>query len=361
MTAPTFRHGIRLLPSCGTTGIGSLPHTKLEPAIQMALQVDVPYLPQLPSANPSEYMIPAALDGLPGMSFDSDGRVTVDVAEWERKKAAFELELETALKTSNLAAFEPSTGACRAWRPFVFEVENRKLALSKVQLAGPATVRWAAKTTTGEPVSDHAELDQQIFRLLTARSLAMVKALRRANSTPILFLDEPGLYALDSRDPRHLIVLQELKLLIAALQREGALVGLHCCSNTDWSRVLDLGLNLLSVDARLSLDALLEERRPLLAFLQSEATLSLGIVPTHLSSTYDVSELADSVEVALRATFPADRPFSRVLSQVLLTPACGLAMRSVVDAERIFGEVKHAQTLFKHALQSDAAVPDARA
>ncbi|MFL5318603.1 MAG: hypothetical protein ACJ790_03035 [Myxococcaceae bacterium] len=354
MSAPTLRHAIQLLPPCGTTGIGSLPHTQLELALQMALQVDIPFLPQLPRQDPAEFMIPAALDGLPGLSFDTDGLCTVDLPTWEREKSAYEKKLEGALKSGELTAFEPSISSCRAWRPFLWEAENRKLALCKTQIAGPATVRWVAKTSNGEPVSEHAELDQQIFRLLLARCTAMVKALRRVNATPIVFLDEPGLYALDPRNARHLIVLQELKLLIAGLQKEGALVGLHCCSNTEWGHLLDLGLNILSVDARLSLDALLEDRKKFLRFLETEATLSLGIVPTDVASTYRVQELADSVEASLRATLPASRPFSRVLSQVLLTPACGLAMRSVMDAERIFDEVKEAQGLFRRALSEES-------
>lgn len=361
MSAPSLRHAVKLLPPCGTTGIGSLPHTQLELALQMALQVDIPFVPQLPRGNPAEFMIPAALDGLPGMSFDNDGLCTVDLDAWEKEKGAFEQKLEAALKGQDLAAFEPSMNACRAWRPFLFEAETRKLALCKTQIAGPATVRWVAKTSRGEPVSEHPELDQQVFRLILARCLAMVRALRRINTTPILFLDEPGLYALDARNPRHLIVLQELKLLIAAVQREGALVGLHCCSNTDWPKILDLGLNLLSVDARLSLDALLEDRAAFLRFLENEGTLSLGIVPTDVSSTYRVEELCDSVEASLRATLPAKLPFTRVLSQVLLTPACGLAMRSVIDAERIFDEVREAQRLLRRALEAESQPPQAQA
>jgi hypothetical protein len=55
----------RLSESLPTTGIGSLPYAQLEPAMQAALRLDIPYLPQLPRRDPAEMMIPQALEGLP--------------------------------------------------------------------------------------------------------------------------------------------------------------------------------------------------------------------------------------------------------------------------------------------------------
>ncbi|MBX5481441.1 MAG: hypothetical protein IRZ16_06280 [Myxococcaceae bacterium] len=347
MSATTVRHATQLLPRCGTTGIGSLPHTQLELGLQAALQVDIPYLPQLPNGNPHEFMIASAIERLPGLRVDADGGVVIDADEWKAQRDAFEQELESALASRELGAFEPTPQGCRAWNPFLFEVEARRLALAKVQIAGPATVRWVAKTSTGEVASDVPELDRQIYRLILARAVAMVRRVRRAGATPLCYLDEPGLYALDRRDPRHLMVLQELRLLIVALQNEGALVGLHCCGNTDWAALLDLGLNLISVDARLSLDAFLDTGEALFRYFDGGGALSLGIIPTDLSSTWSVEELVDAVETSLRATFKDPRTFAEVAGRSLLTPACGLAMRSVPDAEAIFDQLRDAQRRFK--------------
>ncbi len=356
MTLPSIRRAVQLLPGCATTGIGSLPHTQLEMGMQIALQVDVPYLPQLPAGNPSELMIPGALDGVPGLTHDSEGTCTIDVEEWEAEKDAFAAAIESALTSGELVNFEPSARACRAWKPFLWEVENRKLAFAKAQVAGPATVLWVTKTSSGRPAFEVPGLEQQIFRLLLAKGLAMVKALRRAATTPILYLDEPGLYALDLQNPRHLMTVQELKLLILALQREGALVGLHCCSNTDWGTVLGLGLDLISLDVRLSFDALLDERQAMARFLSSGATLSLGIIPTDIDSAFNVRDLVESVEASVSATMGARR-FGELMSRVLLTPACGLALRTVMDASRIFDQLREAQRLLKTAC--DSTVPRA--
>jgi hypothetical protein len=71
-----------------------------------------------------------------------------------------------------------------------------------------------------------------------------------------------------------------------------------------------------------------------------------------------VEELVDAVEVSLKAALPPGHSFPRVGSQVLLTPACGLAMRSVVDAERILEQLKGAQRRLREAL--GAEVPSLR-
>jgi hypothetical protein len=353
MSAPNIRRAVQLLPACATTGIGSLPHTQVELGLQAALALDIPFCPQLPQRHPSEFMIPAALEGLPGLHYDEEGMCTVDLPTWEAGRAAFEARLEEALASGQLEAFEPTLEGCRAWRPFLWEVENRKLALAKAQLAGPFTVRSVARTSEGGATLDVPGLDQAMYRLVMARSLAMVKALRRANTTPVFFLDEPGLYAFERSRPRHLLALQELRLLVLALHREGALVGIHCCGNTDWGALLEVQPDVLSLDVRLSLDAMLEETEALARFLDSGATLSLGIIPTDLTSTYDATELAESVEASLRAALPQGRSFTQVLSHVLLTPACGLAMRSVVDAERILGELRAAQRSLHETLDAE--------
>ncbi len=349
MRAPA-RKALGLLPPCATTGIGSLPHTQAELALQRSLQHDVPFLPQLPTGRPAELMIPAALEGFPGVSFDNDGSCFVDLLVWAQQKRAFGQRLEEALGDKALAAFEPSADACRSFRPFLWEIEQRKLPFAKVQIAGPATVRWFARTSSGRPLQESPELDQQVFRMLMAKSLALVAAVRRAGATPILYLDEPGLYALDTSDVKHVLMLQELKVLIAAVQQSGALVGLHCCSNTDWAATMNLGLDILSVDARLSLDAVVEDQAAFTRFLASGATLSLGIIPTDIDASFKLEELFDSVEAALRATLPTGIDGSSLVAGMLLTPACGMAMRSMADTERILEAVQFAQRHFRRAV-----------
>ena len=337
------------LPGLATTAIGSLPYTQLELAVQQAFLVDIPYLPQLPLRDPAEYMVPQALDGMPGLRFDKDGNAAVDIAEW--RKGWLDARLEKAIgKGEGLEAFEPRPAACAAWKPFVWEIEQRKSPFAKAHLAGPLTLRWALRSTEGKflaELPDRIDLEAQILKLVFARSLAMVRRLREAGATPLLFLDEPGLVTFDKNNGQHLVALQELRVLILALQREGAYVGVHCCGNTDWAALLGLPWDLISLDARLSLGKLLEAKEAFAKFAAAGGALALGIVPTNVDPAAnegrpeDLEAAVNGLVVAIPARLEAAAP--GLLGRSLLTPACGLAMRSVIDAEDILARLRAAQ------------------
>ena len=90
------RPALTLLPPHATTAIGSLPHTQGELGLQLALQLDVPFLPELPQTNPGEFMIASALEGLPGLESDAMGMCTVDLRVWEAQAKPFGVRLDAA-------------------------------------------------------------------------------------------------------------------------------------------------------------------------------------------------------------------------------------------------------------------------
>lgn len=324
-----------------TVAVGSLPHTQLELAMQQAFRVDVPTLPQLPRCSPSELMLPQALEGLPGMRFDSEGNTRIDVATWERGARELDERLDRALEgdPEALESFEPDAAFCRAWRPFLWEVEQRGLPFAKAQITGPLTARWASQLEDGRPLSEQPELEAQILKLVTARALAMSRALSDRGAQPLIFLDEPGLYAFDRRRPSHSVQLDQLRFVFTALKRAGSTTGLHCCSNTDWERVLALSPDLLAVDVRLSLNAILSAGAALNTFLVGGGTLALGIVPTHSTERVEPEELV----AGLLAMLGERR--GPVLSRALLSPACGLALRTVAESQAIHEDLAAVQHL----------------
>jgi hypothetical protein len=364
-----------------TTAIGSLPHHNVDAALEFSFKLGIPFLPQIPRRNPSEYMIANALDGLPGLEVDKDGSVVLNLDIWQTKFRAFEEKLNLAFSKADadVNAFEdfaPTIASSGAWQPFVWELEERKTPLAKIQIAGPLTCQWALVTTSSETRGGSQEtqtadrvpqLSSQIFKLVLARSLAMCRQLRKAGVPTLLFLDEPGLFGLTSQNPRHLLGLQELKVLIQALKKENIKVGIHCCSNTDWALLLGdgesqsgtnsgLGLDLLSIDASLSLESLLlassqgHAGKPLTSFLAKGGQLALGVVNTRIGgaksapsegtlSSFDARGTFDQLVDILRRS---KTPFStdpdlvkKLFRESIFTPACGLALLSIPDSEEI--------------------------
>ncbi|HCD39333.1 MAG TPA: hypothetical protein DEQ77_11600, partial [Candidatus Omnitrophica bacterium] len=108
-----------------------------------------------------------------------------------------------------------------------------------------------------------------------------------------------------------------------AIHQEGALAGIHCCGNTDWSIVLRAGIDILNFDAYNYLDNLLLYRNELKDFSARGGILAWGIVPT--ASEEPLPAQASLLEKMGIQEKPA-----------LITPACGLSGVSVQRAEETF-------------------------
>jgi hypothetical protein len=232
------------------------------------------------------------------------------------KLGAAELMLPSALRA----------GASPCEQAFLEAVRVRAPRVAKAQLAGPVTVARFAQV--------------QAVEHLAAKAARLATSLRAQHVTPMIFLDEPGL-GMEG------LPVATLETVRRAAHHAGAIVGLHCCGQTRWSELLGLGFDVVSLDVRLSLDALLDDRAAWLRFLEAGGTLCLGIIPTAPGARYQVDELCDSVEASLRATTPG---FERVLARMLLAPACGLGLHSVEEAARISDEVRVAQVRLRALL-----------
>lgn len=346
-----------------TTAIGSLPHHNIDTALAFSFQLGIPFLPQIPIRNPWEFMIAQALEDLPGLQVEADGATLLNLDVWSSRTHRLSQRLDEAFRRADsdpeaFESFEPSSAAASCWQPFLWELDERGLKLAKIQLAGPMTAQWALKLQGGQSVDRHPDLTTQIYRLVLARGIAMVRRLKSVGVTPLLYLDEPGLYAYSSQNPKHVLAFQELKLVIATLRKEGALVGIHCCSNTDWNAVLELPIHVLSLDTTLSLPDLLAPSRhaKLEAFIAAGGRLSLGAVPTSLHAGLArapeprvlVAQLLDTFAAHLSGKAPSGGAsgsagpefVKQILRDAIYTPACGLALHGTADAELILGALQ---------------------
>lgn len=350
----------------GTTGIGSLPHHNADAALEFSFEFSIPFLPQIPIRNSWEFMVPQALEGLPGFQVERDGSFYLDPDVWAGRFRSFNERLLNAFARASepdaFESFEPSAAVSSCWQPFLWEVEERGVKAAKIQIAGPLTCQWSLRLKDQSSVESLPDLPSQIFRLVLARAIAMGRRLRSAGAQPLIFLDEPGLYGLNPAAPRHLLGLQELKLVIQALKKEGFQVGLHCCSNTHWASLLtpDMSLDFLSIDTEHSLSSLLEEKSALEGFVRRGGRLSLGIIPTSSKSEtrLDALESASLIKNTRKLLEGSIGKLSeQVMRDALFTPACGLALHTPEEAElvkslllgsRSSDEPKHPRSLSTH-------------
>ncbi len=328
-----------LKPGSWTTGIGSLPHANVDAALEYSFRHRIPFLPQIPARNPWEYLLPQALEHLPGLSVETDGSAKLDHAIWahqafrlgERLNRAFDL---SSSDPEAFFAFEPTAPVASSWQPFLWECTERQTQIAKIQIAGPLTCQWVLKQ------QNDPELGSLIFKLVLARSLAMTRRLAQTGAKPLFFLDEPALYLLQPTQPTHLQALVELKVLVQTLQREGAWVGIHCCSDTSWGSVLGLGIDVLSFDWELSADSFAKNTSPdqIEALYSRGGSLSLGVVPTGREGwTHAFHPQARAREIAEWAA--RDTRLLQLARRSLLTPACGLALSRLETTEMVLDQL----------------------
>ena len=140
--------------------------------------------------------------------------------------------------------------------------------------------------------------------------------------------------------------------MIQTLRKAGAVVGLHCCSNTEWETVLNLGLDILSIDTTLSLSHALakNEGTPLENFINSGGTLSLGIIPTTRTSALralNTQDLLDQLITVLGQRWESKpKLVQKILKEAIYTPACGLAFQSTSDVELILEKLDEVYEYF---------------
>ena len=334
------------------TAIGSTPHHNVDSALECSFQWSIPFLPQIPVRNPKEFMIYQALEGMPGLQLEDKGQVTLDRNVWLEKAGTLTEKLEEAFRSNDSSlfyCFEPSADSYNCWKPFLWELQERHIGHAKIQIAGPMTSQWVLRLQDGTPADKYVEISMQIFRLVLAKTIAMVRRLKAIGVTPLLYIDEPSLYCFSSHLPRHLMGLQELKVFIQSLKKEGAIVGLHCCSNTDWGAVLSLGLDVFSIDAKLSLHSILQHKGALLKFLQQGGRLSLGVVPTDEGgagiASFDPEAAVQAIQRSFqKAEFPIETTTS-ILHSSIYTPVCGLALHRIEEIEPILAHTRRAAEL----------------
>jgi len=327
-----------------STGIGSLPHHNIDSALNFSFQCDIPFLPQIPIRNSWEFMIPQALEGLPGLEVENDGGSFLDTDVWSGLSKSFNEKLLNAFsesaRRSAFAAFEPTAATFSSWQPFIWELQEQKVKTAKIQLAGPITCQTSLKSKDGSSITDDQEILTQIYRIVLARCIAMSRRLIDAGVAPLFFLDEPALFSI--RPSNHLwpVAMQELKLTIESLKKERVLVGLHCCCNTDWDAVFSLGLNVLSIDVEASLSQILASKK-FDTFIKDGGKLSLGVIPTSKRVCHNRVETNELIRLSPEELFcTLIEKFSgktelvkRILSEAIYTPACGLALHTTSEAE----------------------------
>ena len=338
-----------------TSHIGSVPHIDSAAICERLVStLDIPAWPQLPHRTFKENMYVQFGKALPGVIVDeSRERILFDTAD--DLTPALERFYEHYL-ADDLEYFGLSTETAQGFYSALDTLSAIPGEWAKGQVTGPISL---GLTVTDEQL--RASLYNELLADTIVKNAAMnarwqVRQLRKQRPNVVIFVDEPYMasfgsaYISLSREQ----VITMLDEVFAAIHQEGALAGVHCCANTDWSVLLATTVDILNLDAFGYLENLALYPAELRAFLDRGGTIAWGMIPNDETIvTVTASQLAERMRAGLelisqkaiaRGVPLAAKDFE---GHSLLTPSCGLGSASVDTAERVFETLMHTGELLQ--------------
>lgn len=338
-------------PAAMATGIGSLPFTHVDQAMELIRQFfpEIPHWPQLPRRGKIEHFVHQFLKPLISCGMlmpmgDSWGFDTSDESCAACMTDFYSLCLAAEENDPDcMQSFLPPSEAAPGFHAFISEIREgtfEKAVYAKGQIAGPLSLSLEIKNQDGRPAYYQDDLRDMLVRTLALNARSQAAAMAATSLTPIIFVDDPAVKAFGSR--LHLAlsretIIEDLNTIFKAIQQEGAITGVHSCEAVDWSLLLETKVQVLSLDAYRFGDSLKAYAQPLRRFIQNGGVVAWGIVPT-LDDPFaeSVDSLQQRLETLWDTLFEAGTDRSVVLKQSMITPACGAGLLTEAQAERIY-------------------------
>ncbi len=348
MTIPAF-HGIPTL-------VGSFPHRDAEALVATILRRlgTLPAWPQLPARDFRESMYVQYAEGLPGAVIDRDKErifFHADEAFAEALEGFYQAVVELDLE--RFAIGRDNANGLHVFLDAIRSLPARP-AWIKGQVTGPFSFAMTVTDEGKRSLAYTPELYEVAVQGMTMKARWMARTLRGAAAGALVVLDEPYLCSFGSAfvNVSREEVVAALDGAAEAVHAEGALCGLHCCGNTDWSLVLGTGVDVVSFDAHEYFQGLSLYPAELAAFLERGGILSWGIVPASAEAAeLGAAALLAELDAHLAELMRKGLSRERLVRQCLLTPSCGMGSRTVAEADRVLDVLVELAELWQRRVQ----------
>jgi len=299
-----------------TTAMAVMPHTDADQAMTTALSMDVPFWPQLPNLNYYEDMYVQASEHFPGIILDMEERTlrfSLDkfVTEFEETMAHFE----------EPGYFDISETYSSVYHRFLsLDLSNRRAI--RGQLEGPISFGMNVLDQNDRPILFDDTVRPFMLDVMAKRVNIQLAHLKELNAEAFMFVDEPGLQFVFSglSGYSNMAAKDDMDYFFSQIERPR---GIHLCGNPDWDFLLDMDLDILSLDVYSNGEVFAAYAKSIHRFLDRGGVLVWGIVPTNYEPFEE--EKLDSMELRLNEIWEAlkgkgiDREY--LFSRSMLSPA----------------------------------------
>lgn len=340
------------------TAIGSMPHTDPRAALDIVLAAvpEAPIWPQLPRRDLCEQMEIMYSEGLPRMVIDREkNRMFCDTSgDTSEDLAAFYETYITAMDpdegTGDCSALAIGPEHAQGLYAFLEHCKSlgAKFPFIKVHTTGPVSFALSTVDENKRALYYNEEFRDVVVKAMAMKSRWQVQLFAPYAEKIICFIDEPILSAFGSStyvSVRREDVVAHLAEVADAIRADGGIPGAHCCGNTEWSILVDAGVDIVNFDAFEYGETIAMYPQSVNELFARGGALAWGIVPSSAAVREQTAAgLADRLEplMDLLASKGVDR--QAIAERSLITSSCGTGSLEARDAERIFALVGETST-----------------
>ena len=307
---------MKLEGNCQTTAMGIMPHTDVDKALELALSLDIPYWPQLPKVNFFEDMYAQISEHFPGITLDTEKRLVHFSID------RFYEDLEEFLQNwEDESYFRLSPEYSVVFHRFL-DQDLSGYRHIRGQSIGPVSYGLKILDENNKPMIYYEEVRQIVFDFVAKKLKAQLSEMQAVNPGAFVWVDEPGLemifmaitgYTSERAKEDYRVFLENFP----------GPRGVHLCGNPDWSFLLQMELDVLSLDVLARGHIFSRYAEDVRSFLDRGGIISWGITPT-LAEEYEkenVKSMIDTLEGLWDTLNQAGIPREQILKQAWLAPA----------------------------------------
>jgi hypothetical protein len=348
-------------PKFLATGSGSMPFKDPQHAVELSLTKlsGAPFWPQLPKTDFKEQMEIQYSEGMPLIVIDAEkGRMYFNTS-------GDYSEPFTEFYETYMVAMDPDegTGDCSemalspAYAKGIYTLESRlkqqskKLPFVKVQTTGPCSFALTIVDESKRAIYYNEEFRDIVIKALAMKCRWQIQKFQPYAEKIICFIDEPILSAFGSStyvSVKREDVVSHLAEMIEAIKADDGISGIHCCGNTEWSILIDAGVDIVNFDAFEYGETIAMYPAAVKEHLEGGGMLAWGVVPTSkVIREQTVDSLMNHFEKMMDNLASKGIDKQLIMEQAIITPSCGTGSMDPEDAEKVFELTNELSTAMK--------------
>lgn len=333
-------------PKFLSTAIGSMPFDDVEKAINISMQsLDAPIWPQMSHFGLLEQMEIQYSEGIPRVNIDREkGRMFIDTSgDYSEEFGSFYeiyMAVEEGSGSLDPLAISPEYSKGIYALETKLKADGKKLPFLKVQTTGPCSFTLTITDENKRAIYYNEEFRDVVVKALAMKCRWQIQKFQPYAEKIICFIDEPILSAFGSStyiSVKREDVVSLLKEVIDAVHMDGAYAGIHCCGNTEWSILMDAGVDIVNFDAFEYGETIAMYDSHVKNHLQKGGMLAWGVVPTSKAiREQDARSLLLHYEKVMDNLASKGIDKQLIAEQAIITPSCGTGSMASDDAEKVF-------------------------